>query len=147
LCTSVPQGADYICEPLDLLSTITTCFSIVIAYIFWCSSCGQNLIQFATHCCPTATTVCATCMSAESQNSLPKNAHEHYHDVLKTLHTKFHTSILTLWIASWGVHPLWPHLQDSLVPRSFLVNWPLVRLAHLCTPCTDQPCSNRSENY
>jgi hypothetical protein len=36
--------------------------------------------------------------------------------------------------------------QDSLVPRAFLINWPLVRLAHLCKPCTDHPCCNCSEN-
>jgi hypothetical protein len=32
------------------------------------------------------------------------------------------------------------------VPRSFLINWPAARLAHLCILCTDHPCSNCSEN-
>jgi hypothetical protein len=80
LCISAPRGANHICGPSDLLST-TTCFRKPIAYIAWCSSCGQNLIQFATLCLPTAS--CATCTFAEPQNSLPKNGHEHYHDVPK----------------------------------------------------------------
>jgi hypothetical protein len=50
----------------------TTCFNKLIAYLVWCLSCGQNLIQFATHCCPTASTVNAMCMFAEPQNSLPE---------------------------------------------------------------------------
>jgi hypothetical protein len=49
---NVPQGANHFCGPSDLLSTTTACFSKLIAYIFWCSCCGQNLIQFATHCRP-----------------------------------------------------------------------------------------------
>jgi hypothetical protein len=47
------------------------------------ASCGQNLIQFTTHCCPTASTVCATCTFTEPKNSLPQNAHVRYHDLLK----------------------------------------------------------------
>jgi hypothetical protein len=82
LLTSVPQGANHFCGPSDLLST-TTCFSKLVAYVVWCFSCGQHLIRFATHCCPTASTACAACTIAEPQTSLPKNAHEHYHDLLK----------------------------------------------------------------
>jgi hypothetical protein len=55
-------------------------------------------------------------------------------------------SILSFWIASWGGCQPWTHFQHSVVPRSFLISWSLVRLAHFCTPCTDHPCSNRSEN-
>jgi hypothetical protein len=83
LCTSAPQGAHHFCVPSDLLiTTTTTCFSELIAYISECSSRGQNLIQFANHCCPTASTVCVKCTFAEPENSLPKSAHQH-HDWLK----------------------------------------------------------------
>jgi hypothetical protein len=57
------------CQPLlraltfaqHVLCTTATCFSKLIAYIFWWSSFGQNLIQFATHCCPTAI-ACKHCL-------------------------------------------------------------------------------------
>jgi hypothetical protein len=53
-------------------------------------------------------------------------------------------SILSFWIASWGVaslgHIFKIHLFESLS------HWPLVRLVHLCTPCTNHPFSNCSEN-
>jgi hypothetical protein len=66
LCTTGCQTCFvHFCWPSDLLSTSTTCFSKLIAYKLRCSSCGQNLIQFATDCCPTASTVCATCTFAE----------------------------------------------------------------------------------
>jgi hypothetical protein len=42
-----------------------------------------SVLQGATHCCPTASTVCAACTLGEPQNSLPKNGHEHYHGSLK----------------------------------------------------------------
>jgi hypothetical protein len=64
----------------------------------------------------------------------------------KTLHTYFYSSMLSFKIASWGACQPWTHFQDLLVPRSFLINWPFLRLAHLCTPCTDLPCSNCSQN-
>jgi hypothetical protein len=44
-----------------------------------------------------------------------------------------------------GCQP-WTHFQDSHVPRSFLINWPLASLAYLCTPCADHSCSNCSGN-
>jgi hypothetical protein len=49
-------------------------------------------------------------------------------------------------IASWGAWQSWTHFQDSLVPRPFLINWAVVRLAHVCPPATYHPCSNRSES-
>jgi hypothetical protein len=80
----VPQGANHFCGPSDLLSTTTTTsFSELNAYKVWCSSCGESLIQFATHCRPTASIVCRTSTFAEPQSSLPKSDHEHYHDLLK----------------------------------------------------------------
>jgi hypothetical protein len=95
-------GANLFCWPSELLSTTTTtCFSKLSAYIIWCLSCGQNLIRFATHCCPTASAVCATFAFAEPHNSLPKNAHDHYHD----LRTKFYFLLFGLlhgWVASLG---------------------------------------------
>jgi hypothetical protein len=69
--------------PQILLSTTTTCFSKLIACIFWCPSCGQNLIQFVTRCCPAASSVSLTFTFAEHHNSLPRNAHEHCNDLLK----------------------------------------------------------------
>jgi hypothetical protein len=50
------------------------------------------------------------------------------------------------WIPSWGACQPWKHFQDLLVLKSFLINWLLVRLAHLCTQCTDHPCSNCSNH-
>jgi hypothetical protein len=69
ICTA---GCQHFCRPSDLLSTTTTCFSQLNAYIFLCSSCGQNLIQFATPCRPSASTVCLTCTSV-LQNSWQNN--------------------------------------------------------------------------
>jgi hypothetical protein len=80
ICTA---GCQPSCGASDFLGTTTKCFSKVIACIVWCSCCGQNLFQFATHCWPTASIVCAKRTLAEPQNSLPKNAHEHYCDLLK----------------------------------------------------------------
>jgi hypothetical protein len=73
LCTSAPQGANHFCGPSDLLSPTTTCFSKLITYIVWGSSCGQNLIQNATHRCPAASTVCATCTFRIAQKQFAQN--------------------------------------------------------------------------
>jgi hypothetical protein len=62
------------------------------------------------------------------------------------LHTYFHTSIQSFWIASWGCDQPWPYFQGSLVLVSFLLNWPLLSLAHLYTLCTVHPCSDCAEN-
>jgi hypothetical protein len=45
-----------------------------------------------------------------------------------------------------GLPALDTFFKDARVPRSFLINWPLVRLAHLCMPCIDHTCRNCSEN-
>jgi hypothetical protein len=59
-------------------------------YIGWCSSCGQNLIQLAIHCCPAASTVCVTFTFAEPHNSAPKRAHEHFNDLLNIAYIVSH---------------------------------------------------------
>jgi hypothetical protein len=143
LCTSVPHGANHFCGPSDLLSTTTTSFSKLIAYICWCSSLGQNLIQFATHCRPSASTVCPTCTFAEPQNSLPKSCHEQYHDseniayIISHVNTEF-LDCFTRGLLALDTFPRFTCPQ--IIPHKFS----FLRLAHLCTPCTDHPNSNCS---
>jgi hypothetical protein len=110
LCPFVQQGANHFCRPSDLLST-TTCFSKLIAYIFWCSSCGKKLIQFATHCCPTAT---LTVRRARSQS--PKNAHEHYHGLLEHCIHKFTRQYCPLGLLHGGFASLGHIFKGHLSP-------------------------------
>jgi hypothetical protein len=100
-----------------------------------------NHIQFATPCCPSASTVCLTCTFAEPQNRLPKSGHEHYHDSLNIAYIISHINT-EFWIASWGACQPWTHFQYLLVPRSFLINWPFETCTShsrdgLCTVCTE----------
>jgi hypothetical protein len=145
LCTSVPQGANHFCGPSDLLSTTTTCFSQLISDIVWCSSCGQNLIQFATPCRPLASTVCLTCTFTEPKNSLPKRGHEHYHDSSNIAYiiSHVHTEFLDCFMGRLPALDTFPRFTcPQIIPRKLAV----LRLAHLCTPCTDHPCSNCPES-
>jgi hypothetical protein len=128
-----------------LLSTTTTCFSQLISYIVWCSSCGQNLIQFATPCRPSASTVCLTCTFAEPKNSLPKNGHEHYHDSLNIAYIISHvnTEFLDCFMGGLPALDTFPRFTcPQIIPHKLA----FLRLAHLCTLCTDHPCSNCSQN-
>jgi hypothetical protein len=141
LCTSVPQGANHFCGPSDLLSTTTTCFSQLISDIVWCSSCGQNLIQFATPRRPLAKTVCLTCTFAEPKNSLPKSGHEHYHNSSNIAYiiSHVHTEFLDCFMGGLPALDTFPRFTcPQIIPHKLAV----LRLAHLCTPCTDHPCSN-----
>jgi hypothetical protein len=127
-----------------LLSTTTTCFSQLISYIVWCSSCGQNLIQFATPCRPSASTVCLTCTFAEPKNSLPKNGHEHYHDSLNIAYIISHVN--TEFLDCLPALDTFPRFTcPQIIPHKLA----FLRLAHLRlahTPCTDHPCSNCCQN-
>jgi predicted RNA-binding Zn-ribbon protein involved in translation (DUF1610 family) len=146
LCTSVPQGANHFCGPSDLLSTTTTCFSQLNASILLCSSCGQNLIQFATPCRLSASTVCLTCTFAEPQNSLPKSGHEHYHDSLNIAYIISHinTEFLDCFLGGLPALDTFPRFTcPQIIPHKLA----FLRLAHLCTPCTDNPCSNCSKQF
>jgi hypothetical protein len=145
LFTFVPQGANHFCGPSDLLSTTTTCFSQLIACIVWCSFCGQNLIQFATPCRPSASTVCLMCTFVEPQNSLPKSGREHYHDSLNIAYIISHinTEFLDFFMGGLPALDTFPRFAcPQIIPNKLA----FLRLAHLCTPCTDHPCSNCSEN-
>jgi hypothetical protein len=126
LCTSVLQGAEHFCTPSHLLSTTITCFSKLIAYIVWCSSCGQNLIQFATHCCPAASTVRVACTFAEPHSSLPKNGRDHYHDLLKHCIQTSHVNTKVLYCFMGG----WPALDTfsrftcpQIIPHNYSCPW------------------------
>jgi hypothetical protein len=146
LCTSVPQGANHFCGPSDFLSTTTTCFSQLNPYIFLCSSCGQNLIQFGTPCRPSASTVCLTCTFAEPQNSVPKSGHEHYQDSLNIAYIISHinTEFSDCFMGGLPALDTFPRLTcPQIIPHKLA----FLRLAHLCTPCTDHPFSNCFENF
>jgi hypothetical protein len=142
ICTAEPN---HFCGPSDLLST-TTCFSQLIVYIVWCSSCGQHLIQFATPCRPSASTVCLTCTFAEPQNSLPKSGHEHDHDSLNIAYIISHvnTEFSDCFMGGLPALDTFPRFTcPQIIPHKLA----FLRLAHLCTPCTDHPCSTCSENF
>jgi hypothetical protein len=128
----VLQGANHFRGPSDLLSTTTTCFRKLIAYIFWCSCCGQNLIQFATHCCPTASTVCAACTLGEPQNSLPKNGHEHYHGSLKHCTHNFSRQYWLFGLLHGGVASLGHIFKIHLSPDQSSYIGLFLRLASVC---------------
>jgi hypothetical protein len=138
-----------LCQSLPLFCTLpifTVCQTLpVVRYIVWCSSCGQNFIQFATPCRPSASTVCLTCTFAEPQNSLPKNGHEHYHDSLNIAYIISHvnTEFLDCFMGGLPALGTFPRFAcPQIIPHKLAFS----RLAHLCTPCTDHPCSNCSEN-
>jgi hypothetical protein len=104
-----------------------------------------NCIQFATPCRPSASTVCLTCTFAEPQNSLPKSGHEHYHDSLNIAYIISHvnTEYLDCFMGSLPALDTFPRFTcPQIIPHTLA----FLRLAHLCTLCTDHSCSNCSEN-
>jgi hypothetical protein len=95
--------------------------------------------------CSSASTVCLTCTFAEPQNSLPKSGHEHYHDSLNIAYIISHINIEFSYCFMGGLPALdtFPRFTcPQIIPHKLA----FLRLAHLCTPCTDHPFSNCSEN-
>jgi hypothetical protein len=121
ICTA---GCQPLLQTLRFSRTTAARFRKLTAYIVWRSFCGQNLLQFANHCCPAASTVHVMCTFAEPQNSLPKNAHEHYHDLINIAYINSHVINSDFaFVYVGGCQPS-PYFQDLLVPRSFLMKWP-----------------------
>jgi hypothetical protein len=111
-----------------------------LVFMLW-----PKLVQSATHCHPSASTVCLTCTFAGPQNSLPKSGHEHYYDFLNIAYIISHvnTEFLDCFMGGLPALDTFPRFTcPQIIPHKLA----FLRLSHLCTPCTDHPCSNCSEN-
>jgi hypothetical protein len=111
----------------------------ILVFILWPKphSICHPLSSFSKHC--------LSDHFAEPQNSLPKSGHEHYHDSLNIAYIISHvnTEFLDCFMGRLPALDTFPRFTcPQIIPHKLAI----LRLAHLCTPCTDQPCSNCSEN-
>jgi hypothetical protein len=74
----------------------------------------------------------------------PKSGHEHYHDSLNVAYIISHvnTELLDCFMGGLPALDTFPRFTcPQIIPHKLA----FLRLEHLCTPCTDHPCSNCSE--
>jgi hypothetical protein len=131
LLTSVPQGANHLCWPSDLLSTTTTSSSKLIAYIV----CVCLVAKTSFNLPPTVVLQQALSVRRARKQSpkvaCPKMSMSII--IMTSLNIAYLISHVNTEFsnASWGGCQPWTHFQDSLVPRSFLING-LWRDLHIC---------------
>jgi hypothetical protein len=115
----------------------------IVVFILWPKphSICPPLSSFSKHCLSDIQ------LFSEPQNRLPKSGHEHYHDSLNIAYIISHINTEFLDCFTGGLPALdtFPRFTcpHNIIPHklAFLI------LAHLCTLCTDHPCSNCSENF
>jgi hypothetical protein len=119
-------------QPADCLHSLV--------FILWPKphSICRPLSSFSKHCL-------SDMHVRRAQNSLPKSGHEHYHDSLNIAYiiSYVNTEFLDCFM---GGLPALDTFSRFTCPQIIPDKLTFLRLAHLCTPCTDHPCSNCSEN-